>query len=616
MRGFFLISTLAKEIQITSDLSFSYDSNLVTYGIGKLTGTTFGSGSKVLEYDIYGNKKKTSLTIGANTYTTEWVYNVLGNIEKVIYPTIGSSSLTVRNEYDEANNLVAVKDDGTSSPFASGMLWTPLGQLEVAEFGNNTKSSMSYDDTDQSWRLMGILTEKIGTPNTTLQEINYSYDKVSNIVERDDVKNSFTESYEYDDLNRLVEADLNGTTKTWTLDDIGNITNNNGTSYTYSGTRKQIVATVGSDSYSFDEFGNIASDGSRTYAFDWDNRLSSVTKASITTSYDYDEAGIRVKKTTPSKITQYIEKYTEIDDTDVIRHIFAGNKRIASIDGTAAVTYNHEDHLGSSNIRTDSSGTVIKSIEYLPFGEKRTQSGSYNIVKNRFTGQYEDEESDLYYYQQRYYDPILSRFITADPLYAEEMDERGVDAQELNVYAYVRNNPLKYTDETGEHIFLKAAAVAAGVAMAATYVSTQLQNVDRAPGDKVSPTASAIVAGGTAFAAVATGGAMALTPASPLASQAITAIAAFSANALLQLGATQKYDPASGVISSIPVTAAGVALSGAGSSTSPYAFQVATGIYAASVDTMMSVMSEPKSSDLGEKPGQDISTPESANENR
>lgn len=52
-------------------------------------------------------------------------------------------------------------------------------------------------------------------------------------------------------------------------------------------------------------------------------------------------------------------------------------------------------------------------------------------------------------YRNRYYDPKLSRFISADPLYLEEMDKRGVDSQELNLFAYVKNNPLKYTDPDG-----------------------------------------------------------------------------------------------------------------------------------------------------------------------
>ncbi len=95
--------------------------------------------------------------------------------------------------------------------------------------------------------------------------------------------------------------------------------------------------------------------------------------------------------------------------------------------------------------------TKIKAIEYLPFGDKRTQSGSFDKVKNNYTGQYEDNESDLYYYGQRYYNSSIGRFLSADPLYAEEMDSRGVDTQELNLYAYVRNNPYKYVDPSGNY---------------------------------------------------------------------------------------------------------------------------------------------------------------------
>lgn len=50
----------------------------------------------------------------------------------------------------------------------------------------------------------------------------------------------------------------------------------------------------------------------------------------------------------------------------------------------------------------------------------------------------------------RHYNPEIGRFISADPLYVEEMDKRGVDTQELNIYAYVRNNPISYLDPTGE----------------------------------------------------------------------------------------------------------------------------------------------------------------------
>src|SRR5690606_26175097 len=219
--------------------------------------------------------------------------------------------------------------------------------------------------------------------------------------------------------------------------------------YNYNPSRKQVNTSVGSSSYTFDLFGNLSQDLDRTYVFDWNNRLRSVTKNTQTTTYDYDEEGIRIRKATPSETTLFIDKYTELRGSDVVRHIYADDKLIGSVDELNNITYNHTDHLGSSNVKTDSSGNVAKRIEYVPFGSKRLEVGTYNNIKQRFTGQYEDEESGLYYYQQRYYDPALSRFISADPLYLEEMDKRGTNSQELNLYAYVRNNPLRYVDDSG-----------------------------------------------------------------------------------------------------------------------------------------------------------------------
>jgi RHS repeat-associated protein len=65
-------------------------------------------------------------------------------------------------------------------------------------------------------------------------------------------------------------------------------------------------------------------------------------------------------------------------------------------------------------------------------------------VNHKFTGQEIDNETGLYYYNARYYDPQLCRFITADTLVVH-----GYDPQDLNRYAYARNNPLKYTDPSG-----------------------------------------------------------------------------------------------------------------------------------------------------------------------
>jgi RHS repeat-associated protein len=433
----------------TEDILYFYDESLSAYPIGKLTSVSFGIGSKRFDYDIFGNKTKSTLQNGLAAYSTEKIFDSLGRIEKIIYPTIGTDSFAVDYEFDSGSNLISVRNSASGVAYVDDVLYSPLGQPGSIHFGNSTKTTFSYNDSDQSYRLVSILTEKMGTPNTTLQGVEFEYDKVGNVTQRNDLKNSFQEDYFYDDLHRLVSANLGGAVKNWTYDDIGSILNNNGVQYIYNPLRPQVISSVGGTSYSSDLFGNLTQDLARNFNYDWNNRLTSVTKSSLTTTYDYGEDGLRIRKNTPSLTTLYIDKYTELKGSDIIRHIFLGDRLIASRDEVNNLIYNHADHLRSSNLKTDSVGNIIKRIEYLPFGSKRMQSGTYDNIKIRFTSQYDDEESDLYYYQQRYYDPILSRFITADPLYLEEIDKRAVDTQELNLYAYVRNNPLKNSDPEG-----------------------------------------------------------------------------------------------------------------------------------------------------------------------
>jgi RHS repeat-associated protein len=103
------------------------------------------------------------------------------------------------------------------------------------------------------------------------------------------------------------------------------------------------------------------------------------------------------------------------------------------------------DHLGSSNVMTDRNGVVVEHYEYSAFGlSKCGGSGSAFQVSNRFTGQIADEETGLYYYNSRYYDPVLGRFIQADTIVPG-----AANPQNLNRYTYVNNNPLKYIDPSG-----------------------------------------------------------------------------------------------------------------------------------------------------------------------
>lgn len=105
------------------------------------------------------------------------------------------------------------------------------------------------------------------------------------------------------------------------------------------------------------------------------------------------------------------------------------------------VRYQHTDTLGSVMMETNASGQMIGSRhQYQPFGQglngQKTGLG--------YTGHLEDTALGLTYMQQRYYDPVIGRFYSNDPVgFTGEPDT-------FNRYSYVANNPYKYTDPTGE----------------------------------------------------------------------------------------------------------------------------------------------------------------------
>ncbi len=101
------------------------------------------------------------------------------------------------------------------------------------------------------------------------------------------------------------------------------------------------------------------------------------------------------------------------------------------------------DHLGSTAITANSSGSRTAELRYKAYGETRYSWGT-TPTTYRFTGQREEATIGLYFYNARWYDPVLGRFVQPDTI----VPEPG-NPQSLNRYAYVYNNPLRYTDPSG-----------------------------------------------------------------------------------------------------------------------------------------------------------------------
>ena len=109
------------------------------------------------------------------------------------------------------------------------------------------------------------------------------------------------------------------------------------------------------------------------------------------------------------------------------------------------VRYQHTDILGSVVAETDAAANIISRSHYEPFG-KRSAGDKAGIS---YTGHLQDEDLNLIYMQQRYYDPVIGRFYSNDPVdtVAHLYGTNGTYG--FNRYAYANNNPYKFTDPDG-----------------------------------------------------------------------------------------------------------------------------------------------------------------------
>ena len=248
----------------------------------------------------------------------------------------------------------------------------------------------------------------------------------------------------------------NAYTRSCSYDRIGNITYKSDVgsyAYTYNN-QPHAVRTAGAVSLQYDLAGNMTQKVSNgvTLGITWnaDNKPTLITRnGSDYIQYTYDGMGNRVRKVNLATgfVTRYYgEVYEERGTTGVI-HLFANTTRIASVRTDGTIQYYHGNHLGSASVITDSTGTVKETMEYLPFGGYRVRQdldGSFPDVNYTFTDQEDDDETGLYNYRARLYDPLLGRFISADSI----VPEPG-NLQAFNRYSYCVNNPLVYVDPSG-----------------------------------------------------------------------------------------------------------------------------------------------------------------------
>jgi RHS repeat-associated protein len=201
----------------------------------------------------------------------------------------------------------------------------------------------------------------------------------------------------------------------------------------------------------YDDNGNLASktdqaDPSLVTNYSWDsrNRLTGMNAPGIAASFTYDGLGRRISKTVDGQTIGYVydgmQAIGEVVGGSIDATLLTGlviDEVIARYGASGNRTY-LTDALGSVLALSKDDQSIQNFYEYSAYGETRAL-GDDEGNPIQYTGR-ENDRTGLHYYRARYYDPVLKRFISGDPI--------GIEGG-LNLYRYVSNNPTMYADPDG-----------------------------------------------------------------------------------------------------------------------------------------------------------------------
>jgi RHS repeat-associated protein len=240
--------------------------------------------------------------------------------------------------------------------------------------------------------------------------------------------------------------------------------------------------TVGNSqisTFSYDPNGNLSSVSSASsvlnYSYDAENRLTTVTSNGVTVLQCwYDGFGRRIAKReiigTQTNTWQYVwdgwNLIAVLGSDGSLKEFYTRGVGIAGDIGTlvaathytagspSATYYLHNNHRGDV-IMARQGTTTVATLDYTPYGELRSFSGTY-VPRFRFSSKEYDSSTGFYHFPYRYYAPQWARWLTKDPLYEGNRNPmllRPPDWSTLldarRMFVYVANNPLRYRDPTG-----------------------------------------------------------------------------------------------------------------------------------------------------------------------
>ncbi len=382
------------------------------------------------DYDLRGRLQGLKNVFGV-AWMNNLTYNAAGQMTS---DTLNTSGTVVNETFGYDTNRLQLTSQTATRGATSLMNLTYSYSATAGQNGTGSTAGNS-----------GQLMSMSGTINSTTESSTYSYDLLMRITTSSQTTNSISAQrrFSYDrwgNRTSVYDATSGGNQiQSIALQQSGGAATNRITSVTSGSTTRN---------YTYDAAGNVTNDGVNSYQLDAENRVVTVNSGT-TATYAYNYGNQRVKKVTGGATTHYVwegsrafAEYNGATGTLLVQYINANNRMVAKIE-SGVTRYVLSDRL-SARVVLDGSGNVIGRQGHLPFGEEIGLSGTSD--KHRFTNYARDSESGLDYAVNRTYAPIVGRFNQSDPY---KSDIQVQIPQSWNRYSYVINSPTTFIDPLG-----------------------------------------------------------------------------------------------------------------------------------------------------------------------
>jgi RHS repeat-associated protein len=365
--------------------------------------------------------KKLHSTDNGNSYlqTITYSYNERGWLTKVNNPASINTNQVFGMNLFYADHADPAKRQYNGN--ISGLSW----QTKVPAGLGLSQEQQSFDYTyDKLNRLLLSNYSAAGSAGKFNEE--FSYDKAGNIVtlKRTNSLNGYLNNFSYNYLNSSQS-----TNQLWSISDQG--------------------SAGKSSSYTYDSNGNMTTDNGKSISITYNqlNLPKLVSKASTgeQLTYVYDANGRKLRKLYYNSPRDYIDGI-EYNSTKQIEFIQTEEGRAIKTGSSYVYEYFLKDHLGNTRATVKQDGTITQVQDYYSFGMEMNPGNMFSFSPGNF---YKYNGKELQYelslnqldYGARFYDPVIGRFSTIDPL--------SEIARKWSPYSYGANNPIRFIDVDG-----------------------------------------------------------------------------------------------------------------------------------------------------------------------